>query len=132
MSDCVFCQIIAGDAPAVTVYEWDDTVAFLPSPDKHGNRGCTPGHTLFVPRLHVVDAADRPRITGQVAERAAQYASETGQPFNLITSAGAVATQTVFHLHWHFVPRRPGDGLHLPWTNQHLLAAPTHLDGEQT
>lgn len=119
MSDsCVFCDIVVGTAPATIVYEWDDAVAFLPREDEHGRRGCTPGHVLIVPRDHVRDAADIPAITGAVAERAAQYASTTGQPFNLITSAGLAATQTVFHLHWHFVPRVVGDGLHLPWTGQ--------------
>ena len=37
---------------------------------------------------------------------------------NLITSIGAAATQTVFHLHVHVVPRHEGDGLLLPWSNQ--------------
>lgn len=69
----------------------------------------------------IVDAADIPSITGRAAERAAQYASTTGQPFNLITSAGLAATQTVFHLHWHFVPHVVGDGLHLPWTGQEVI-----------
>lgn len=36
----------------------------------------------------------------------------------VITSIGADATQTVFHTHIHVVPRRPGDGLTLPWTGQ--------------
>jgi histidine triad (HIT) family protein len=44
-------------------------------------------------------------------------AAETG-PCNIITSVGAEATQTVFHLHLHVVPRRFGDGLALPWTGQ--------------
>jgi histidine triad (HIT) family protein len=40
-------------------------------------------------------------------------------PCNIITSAGSDATQTVFHLHLHVVPRRAGDGLALPWTGDH-------------
>jgi histidine triad (HIT) family protein len=35
---------------------------------------------------------------------------------NLITSKGSAATQTVFHLHVHLVPRQVDDGLPLPWT----------------
>lgn len=49
-------------------------------------------------------------------ESAAAYGEAMGTDFNLITSAGAAATQTVAHLHVHYVPRRTGDGLGLPWT----------------
>lgn len=45
--------------------------------------------------------------------RAAEIAPH---PSNLITSAGAEATQSVFHLHVHIVPRGENDGLALPWT----------------
>jgi hypothetical protein len=40
------------------------------------------------------------------------------ESFNLITSVGAAATQTVRHLHIHLIPRREGDALALPWTGQ--------------
>ena len=38
--------------------------------------------------------------------------------YNVITSAGRAATQTVMHLHFHLVPREPGDGLMLPWSDK--------------
>lgn len=112
---CVFCRIVSGTEPADIVREWEEAVAFLPR-EKNGRRGCTDGHVLVVPRVHVVDAADVPAVTGSAARRAAEYAASLGMPFNLITSAGSVATQTVYHLHWHVVPRHEGDGLALPWT----------------
>lgn len=40
------------------------------------------------------------------------------EPYNLILNAGAEASQTIEHLHLHYVPRREGDGLVLPWTGQ--------------
>jgi histidine triad (HIT) family protein len=49
---------------------------------------------------------------GHAAELAAAIMPDA---FNIITSAGRDATQTVDHLHLHLVPRRPGDGLALPW-----------------
>lgn len=78
----------------------------------------TPGHLLFIHRIHSRDAARAPWLTALVCEEAAVHGRSMGKAFNLITSVGAVATQTVGHLHVHYVPRRENDGLHLPWTNQ--------------
>jgi histidine triad (HIT) family protein len=77
----------------------------------------TSGHVLVVPRSHVKDALENPYLTAQVMFEAAKYARRACWPnCNIITSAGAAATQTVFHLHIHIVPRRVGDGLKLPWS----------------
>lgn len=114
MTGCVFCEIIARRAPARFVRTWSDVVAFEPlSP-------VTDGHVLVVPDRHVVDFVEDRWVTGRVMECAADLAR---RPMNLITSAGAEATQTVFHLHVHLVPRRVGDGLALPWTSQTRSAA---------
>ncbi|MBF6326547.1 HIT domain-containing protein [Nocardia cyriacigeorgica] len=76
----------------------------------------TPGHMLFVPTWHVEHpSGEAVRLAMGYAET---YASRRREAFNLITSSGAAATQTVPHLHVHYVPRRDGDGLHLPWTGQ--------------
>lgn len=111
-TDCVFCKIAAGDAPADIVFRTWQTIGIVPLGP------VTPGHILVIPHAHVTDAADEPDITAETMRAAAEYAGKQGAPFNLITSAGAVATQTVFHLHIHYVPRSVGDGLALPWTGQ--------------
>lgn len=77
----------------------------------------TRGHLLVVPLRHVRDAAEDPFLTGHVMVLASRLAAKMGD-CNLITSVGPAATQTVLHLHIHVVPRRPGDGLMLPWTGQ--------------
>jgi len=84
----------------------------------------TPGHLLVVPKGHVASAAESPEAAGRAARLAAEIARdmEIGD-FNLITSSGAAATQTVRHLHWHIVPRHEDDGLILPWTGQQRRAA---------
>lgn len=74
------------------------------------------GHLLVVSGEHVKDFADMPEVTGHVMEAAAWYAKTHGGQWNLITSLGPLATQTVGHLHVHLVPRRDQDGLRLPWT----------------
>ncbi len=81
------------------------------------------GHRIVIPRAHVKDFMDDPAETASVMEYAAERAEELVKQhgyagMNLITSAGKEATQSVFHLHVHLVPRRKNDGLKLPWTNQ--------------
>ncbi|GGX40535.1 HIT family protein [Streptomyces noursei] len=113
MKPCVFCDIAAGKAPATIIREWPDALAFRPR-----SGGVNDGHTLVIPRTHVADAIEDPDVTADAVRRAAQYAAEAGADLNLITSVGPHATQTVFHLHWHIVPRAKADGLPLPWTPQ--------------
>ncbi|MFJ5288604.1 HIT family protein [Streptomyces sp. NPDC088348] len=111
--NCVFCAIAAGQGPATILREWDDALAIKP------RGGVNDGHTLVIPRTHVADAIEDPDVTADAVRRAAQYAAEVGAAeLNLITSVGPTATQTVFHLHWHIVPRAKADGLPLPWTPQ--------------
>jgi len=104
---CVLCAIVAGDAPAKLVAEWPGAVAIVPL------NPVVEGHVIVLPRRHVEDATTHPGVTGYVMECAAEFAE---RPANIITSAGGAATQTVFHLHVHIVPRRDGDGLMLPWS----------------
>ena len=115
MTDCVFCdRIKRGEyeawaaAPSVVWFEPLNPV--------------TPGHVLFVPVHHVTGAGDPrngPYETAITMEVAARWAQRNGvESFNLITSVGGEATQSVRHLHAHLLPRRAGDGLHLPWTGQ--------------
>ena len=112
--DCVFCQIVAGTTPATMVAEWRDAIAIVPL------NPVTEGHTLVIPRRHVRDALTYPLLTAITMVRAASLAKA---PCNFITSVGEEATQTVFHLHVHVVPRRPNDGLVLPWTDQQRRAS---------
>ena len=109
---CVFCQIVQGEAPADVVAELPNSIVITPLGP------VTPGHVLVIPRIHAQDFASSPMVTGAVMQDAAAFQKTLGEPANLITSKGAEATQTVFHLHVHLVPRREGDGLHLPWTGQ--------------
>jgi histidine triad (HIT) family protein len=109
MDGCPFCAIIAGTAPATVVRRWNNAMAIAPlSP-------VVDGHTLVIPRKHVADFAEAPLTTAATALRAAELARDMGGDMNLITSKGRTASQSVFHLHIHLVPRRVDDGLALPW-----------------
>lgn len=109
MSACVFCDIVEGIAPAEVVAEWASAAAIVPL------NPVVSGHVLVIPRHHVRDAVDDPHTTAVVMGHVAEIAEP---PCNIITSVGREATQSVFHLHVHVVPRAEGDGLALPWTGQ--------------
>ncbi|GAA1007516.1 hypothetical protein Aple_018700 [Acrocarpospora pleiomorpha] len=108
---CVFCDIIAERAPATIVRAWPETIAITPIDP------VTPGHVLVIPHTHVTDVAESPEVSARTMARAAELAAEH-PAVNIITSRGKPATQSVFHLHLHVVPRVPGDGLLLPWTSR--------------
>ncbi len=113
--DCEFCQIVRGQRPARVVGESADTVAFFPL------RPACLGHTVVIPKTHVRDlwAADSLPSTGlmQAVIHVGQAISMALRPdgLNLISSAGAAASQTVFHLHLHVVPRWSGDHIGHIW-----------------
>ena len=109
---CVFCDIVAGKAPAVRVYEDADYVAFLDI------RPFSRGHTLVVPKQHYENLVDTPPdvVAGmaKLGQRIAQASRESGlhaDGNNIAINDGKAAFQTVFHLHLHVVPRRAGDKL---------------------
>jgi histidine triad (HIT) family protein len=107
--ECVFCAIVAGDLPAHVVAETEHTVAFL------DQRPLFPGHTLVVPREHVVtlrDLADA-LLTPFFAEvrRVAAAVQDGLGADGTFVAENNVVSQSVPHLHVHVVPRRRKDGL---------------------
>lgn len=111
MITCVFCDRIKHgeyDAAGPT----GTVVRFEPL------HPVVPGHMLFVSREHVADASEHPQLAGRAFAHAAAHGFVQAEAFNLITSAGSAATQTIGHLHVHYVPRHADDGLALPWTDQ--------------
>lgn len=109
---CVFCAIVAGDAPAVRIYEDDDYLGILDI------RPFTPGHTLVIPKKHTVDLTDTPpetlagmAVVGQRIARAARESGLHADGTNIAINDGKAAFQSVFHIHLHVVPRHDGDKL---------------------
>jgi diadenosine tetraphosphate (Ap4A) HIT family hydrolase len=109
---CVFCEIVAGTAPAIRIYEDDDYLAFLDI------RPFTRGHTLVIPKQHTVDLTDTPPETlaymiaiGQRIGLAARASELRADGNNIAVNDGKAAFQSVFHIHLHVLPRRSGDKL---------------------
>jgi diadenosine tetraphosphate (Ap4A) HIT family hydrolase len=109
---CVFCDIAAGKAPAIRIYEDDDYLAILDI------RPFTRGHTLVFPKQHTVDLTDTPPEScagmvnlGQRVALAARASGLHADGNNVVINDGRAAFQSVFHIHLHVVPRRNGDKL---------------------
>jgi histidine triad (HIT) family protein len=108
-TDCLFCRIVAGDEPARLVLQTDDVVALLDA------RPVFKGHTLVLPRRHVVTLPDLPDDlltpyfkSVRLLSRAMVDAYECQGTFVAVNN---VVSQSVAHLHVHVVPRTKGDGL---------------------
>ena len=109
MTDCLFCDIVAGTVPAHVVLADDITVAFLDS------RPVFKGHVLVVPRAHYVTLADLPAgligpLFTRVQRVSAAMPAALGAQGSFVAENNVVS-QSVPHLHVHVVPRTKGDGL---------------------
>ena len=110
-SECVFCAIEAGRAPATVVHRDARTIAFLDT------RQANPGHVLVVPRRHIPDIRDADAPTAAAVMRAvSKVARAVARAFpndglSIWHSIGPAADQEVPHLHFHVHPRRHRDGL---------------------
>ncbi len=109
-SDCIFCKIVAGDIPAARVYEDGEVLAFLDI-NPLGR-----GHTLLIPKTHFARLEDCPAdVLAAIVRRipvlaAAILLSVGASAYNILCNNGRAAGQLVEHVHFHIIPRFPGDG----------------------
>jgi histidine triad (HIT) family protein len=107
--DCIFCTIVAGEIPSHTVYEGEETVAFLDA------NPLARGHTVVIPRDHHQRIAAMPRETaeavfGTVHDLVPRVEDAVGADgVNVGFNDGEVAGQVVPHVHGHVVPRFEDD-----------------------
>jgi len=108
-SDCLFCDIVAGVVAGHVVLETEDMVGFLDI------RPVFKGHTLLVPRRHVITLPDLPAdlrdpFLGVGQRLATAMVDGLGAQGSFVAMNNTVS-QSVAHLHLHVVPRTKGDGL---------------------
>ncbi len=105
VEDCIFCKIIRKQADATVVYEGPETIAFLDiSPLNHG-------HTLVVPKLHYPTMMEMPpeevgklfTVVAKLIKGIQKATSADG--ISIGQSNGKAASQEVFHVHVHIIPR---------------------------
>ncbi|MDP6377313.1 MAG: HIT family protein [Pseudomonadales bacterium] len=107
-TDNVFGKILRGELPAHRVYEDDATLAFMDLMPQ------APGHTLVIPKSAAEDLFDvEPQVLARSIETTQKIARAVKLAFRadgimIAQLSGAAAGQTVFHLHFHVLPRHQG------------------------
>ena len=104
----IFAKILRDEIPAIKVYEDNHTLAFMDVMPQ------VPGHTLVIPKdsaegLHDVD----PAILGSTIQAVQTVSAAVKQAFEapgimIAQLNGEAAGQTVFHMHFHIMPRFSG------------------------
>lgn len=116
MSNCIFCQIAERKAPAKIIYENENVICFLPKKVE------VYGHTLVVPKKHYADLYDIPveilcDLVKVAQKLTLEYKKKIGATgMNLMHASGKDGQQSVFHFHFHLLPRFKDDGLDT-WPN---------------
>lgn len=111
MNDCIFCRIVAKEAPAEILLESEKVISFLDiNPINFG-------HTLVIPKGHYKKFHEIPddvlmELTIFVS-RISKALIETLKPhgYNIFTNNGKFAGQQIMHCHIHIIPRFFNDGI---------------------
>ncbi|MBP9867115.1 MAG: HIT domain-containing protein [Candidatus Pacebacteria bacterium] len=115
MDNCIFCKIAKGEEKCWKVFENDNVVAFF------DYNPVNEYHTLVIPKQHYKDIFNTPKeelqhIISAIKEIVTIYREKLGiNNIQIINSSGEEAQQDVFHIHFHIVPRKIGDGQDIKW-----------------
>jgi len=115
MSACIFCSIVNGEIPAFRVYEDEDHIAFLDI------FPAALGHTLVIPKKHSADIHEISGTAYGVLASRAKVVADLIQTklatdgITIMQMNRAAGWQSVFHAHFHVIPRFTADNLNQPW-----------------
>ena len=107
--NCIFCEIAAGNAPVEILYEDENVLSFLDI------KPLNIGHTLVIPKRHYENYLDLPadelRNITLISQKIAAKIVKAYKPdaFNIIVNSGKAAGQSIFHFHYHIIPRYSDD-----------------------
>jgi len=115
MENCVFCKIAAGDIPSSVLYEDEDFKVILDIAP------AAKGHAIILPKKHFANLFE---LEDEVAQKVLTVAKKVATAMkkelncdgiNLLQNNGEAAGQSVFHIHFHLIPRYHGDNVKIPW-----------------
>ncbi len=107
----IFAKILRGEIPSHRVYEDDNTVAIMDVMPQ------APGHVLVIPKApsrNILDADPAALATSiAVVQKIANAVKDAFEADGIFIAQfnEAAAGQTVFHLHFHVIPRHEGAAL---------------------
>ncbi|MCA1730470.1 MAG: HIT domain-containing protein [Actinobacteria bacterium] len=106
-NDCIFCNIVSGEAESEVVHDEEEVMAFTDISGK------APVHVLIIPKEHVSSLDEVGRLTDRVVKRIFEVAQEVAEKMGIAGSGyafrinnGPDARQEVFHLHAHVMGGR--------------------------
>lgn len=112
-SNNVFAKILRGEIPSVKVYEDEKTLAFMDVMPQ------TEGHVLVIPKeaaenIHDLSPAGAAALITTTQKIANALKKALNVPGIMLAQLnGAAAGQSVFHAHFHVIPRHGGVDMHL-------------------
>lgn len=115
MDDCIFCKIASGKIPSAKVLDVDGAFAFMDIGP------LAEGHVLLVPKGHYVTVDQMPADASAAMLKhlpalvKAVKAATGAAGVNVLQNNGEAAHQVVQHVHFHIIPRNPGDAFHFNW-----------------
>ena len=121
MAETIFSKILRNEIPCHRVYEDAHVLAFLDI------NPLSRGHVVVIPRepAETLDqlSEESAAAIGKVLPRIARavMAATGAKHYNILQNNGAPAHQSVFHVHFHVIPKHDdGSGLGITWRSQKL------------
>jgi histidine triad (HIT) family protein len=112
-SNNVFAKILRGEIPCVKVFEDAKTLAFMDVMPQ------AEGHVLVIPKeaaenIHDLSPQGAAALMATTQKVAGAVKKALGAPGIMLAQLnGAAAGQSVFHAHFHIIPRHGGVDMHL-------------------
>lgn len=115
MTNCIFCRIASGEIPSSVIYEDEDFKVIMDIAP------AAKGHAIILTKKHFANLFELEEdVAGKVLSVAKKVAAAMKEELccdgiNLLQNNGEAAGQTVFHLHFHLIPRYKDDDVHIKW-----------------
>lgn len=113
--DCIFCKIANGEISSNTIYEDEHFRVIMDI------NPASKGHCIILPKTHAANLYELPddwcKEVMPVAKKCAAVLKDVldCEGVNVLQNNGALAGQTVFHLHVHLIPRYQDDTVEIQW-----------------